>query len=316
MNPFEEQNISSKEELMKNDKHKYRPFFIWYGVILSIFLLMTLATVITTLCLMNYYKEFIDQWIQSKSNNNIDTTEFSNTNSYMIWSLLFKSIIFLIISASMLITYITGMKRAMITKDYARFNLGHFRYIVMVVIFFVFTTSQKLITMKETIVPLSKDINTILILASTIFILIGHFTVGNKCKAIVKTFIRIDVLEKQRKLQEMIMKNQGQNPMFPMFPFITPNTESVNNQQNTTQTNQSSEVFTYNPEEENASAEDKEIINSKYYQVMKEFDRPKLISMAEKLNIYGADELNDMQLRIKIARIYLAAESKGEENVQ
>ncbi|MBU4691260.1 hypothetical protein [Mycoplasma zalophi] len=310
MNPFLFGNQKTREELMQEDKSKYRPWFIWFTIALIItFLLAVAGLAIVFAFRANYYAEF--QNIILNEHKDYNASELNADTQRQMAYLFVGATLPFILFGVMLSIFITNFSRSIQKKDYSVFNPGFFTFCVVLIIFYIITNwnlPYRISTMK------SNDYFSIISIFNIVFYVLSYLFIGSKCSKITKMFRMAKLYEQSKTFEEQFAKNP--NSQFnDLFTGFANQNNAYNSQYAEIQPkDKTTQPLEMNEEETNIFKENPEIITSIYYQKLKDIDREKLNLIANKLNIFGTEDLTDIQLKVKIAQIYLSKENKGETN--
>ncbi|QJR43891.1 hypothetical protein [Mycoplasma miroungirhinis] len=311
MNPFFFGNQKTREELMQEDKSKFRPWFIWFTIALAITFLLAVAGLSVVLAFnKNYYTEF--QKIVVRDHADYAAAQINAETQKQMVYLYISAILPFILFGIMLAIFIKNFSKSVQKKDYSVFNPGFFTFSVVLIIFYIITNwnlPYRISTMKN------DDYFSIISIFNIIFYVLSYLFIGSKCSKITKTFRMAKLYEKSKSLEEQFAKNPNQsfNDLFAGFANQNNNFNSAS-QETQPQNEDKTQPLEMNEEEINIFKENPEIITSIYYQKLKNMSREQLNLIANKLNIFGNNDLTDIQLKVKIAQIYLSKENKGKNN--
>lgn len=274
---------SIKELFDKNNRSKYLPWFIFFALFLTIVFVLQFGGF---LHLVINRTTYFDHWadILRTSGKNLNGTQIAAIVSRSYVQRVSFASISTILHLVILVYFIVETVRTNLKKDYSLFSrvLGHlitllgFFITINLIFNFIFTFSGFA----------SWDINGILSFAATLtFVFAFIFIYMMRVRRIIYKFAYETFLINQ--------KNSSQtNDVFSQLNNI------FNANSNTSNNNESSENVIL------GAATTSSTTNHEYRAKLQALERDQLINMANKLNIYGADEFSNEQLIDKIATIF------------
>ncbi|MBN0919052.1 hypothetical protein [[Mycoplasma] gypis] len=311
MFPFLE-NVPTKEELMKDEKSKIRPYFVLYFIIILIGFGLALFSAIYITVEKEFYIDKISIFLQDQKNYSAQLTP-ENQWRYSLST----SWVFVLLLTVVIFFYVKNWMQSMKKKNFNEFSSGFYLGLFSVsFIFFVFNWQ----VFKQISIIGSNDLSGIALVCSMVLLSLAYFVFGRKCAKISKQFRLAEAAQKQKEFQEFIVKNQqNQNTdqQFPFFPFQTQPQNTVNNEQQSAEFQQKNSASQYSSEEQELFNEYPPLKDSKYWKKLKDISREDLLKMASMLNIFEPENMSDLKLKAKIAMIYIEKDNqqKGKEDV-
>ncbi|WP_369085675.1 hypothetical protein AB5V95_01560 [Metamycoplasma spumans] len=277
---------NSAEELFNENKKKYLIWWILFTAFLGLILFIQYAAIIEQLVNKDNY---INGYQSEIAKENLKITAYSVYNNVIIgftaWVAIFSAIY---------IWHIFSFVKAYNKKDYSQYSFVLTGIFLFAIIFQVLT----LVFSGASYFKFSHwDISKILKSISTLIYIIVYFAVFIQCNKTIKIFraLKIDLM--QRNIQNDPYYQMFQNIMGGNFSQMKQSEEQIKKSFNSTSDIQNAEF--------NSAMLAKELPSkSEYRSKLELLDHEQLITMAEKLNIFGSRDLTKEQLVDKIASIF------------
>ncbi|AWX69735.1 hypothetical protein [[Mycoplasma] anseris] len=298
MNPELNSNTSpaytSCEEMFEaNNKKHYLKWSIIFIVLLAVSILLYLSSLITFVVQLEVIKTTIFQ--EAVKNNNFNQAQFdANWKSFILKTASIFSIIVLAY-LTMFIWFIVDIIKIQKAKNYAKSS--RFMAFFMNILFFipVLMSFFNLLWNPITFFESFKWTHNILNILGTLVFVVGYLVGFVLFKRIVAQFRRLEY--------ELAMNKSGINDIFNTF-------FGGGQMNNNSETNTSAE-----PKSEDEpvvmAANQEDLKNSdeiNYVEKLKVLSDEKLVEMAKRLNIYGAEDLKREELISKIAASFAKTE--------
>lgn len=299
------------EKLWSFEKSTFR-FWVWsYFVFLLVLVLISIVNIV-----LFYFADFnnIDPSLIDAGAKQITMSELNNIKNKFLQNVITQ----VIYNLALLVFYVFGIQNSYDKKNFKHLN----QLVVYLVYLTVFINLINFVTLIDDFSIFYKNVNVIgkfplaimglNIFQSVITIIFGIF-LGKEISAIRKAFIRIELLKQQEEFLEKMKKDMGinmNNPYGMYDPFMSgfyrnPNSyQNVNDQEvqkNAKEADETEEVEINKPmftEEKNSHKDDSQ--REKEIKKLLELPNQKLFKIAEKLNIFGYEDLTKEELAEKI----------------
>lgn len=299
------------EKLWSFEKSTFR-FWVWsYFVFLLVLVLISIVNIV-----LFYFADFnnIDPSLIDAGAKQITMSELNNIKNKFLQNVITQ----VIYNLALLVFYVFGIQNSYDKKNFKHLN----QLVVYLVYITVFINLINFVTLIDDFSIFYKNVNVIgkfplaimglNIFQSVITIIFGIF-LGKEISAIRKAFIRIELLKQQEEFLEKMKKDMGinmNNPYGMYDPFMSgfyrnPNSyQNVNDQEvqkNAKEADETEEVEinkTMFTEEKNSHKDDSQ--REKEIKKLLELPNQKLFKIAEKLNIFGYEDLTKEELAEKI----------------
>ncbi|UCU26392.1 hypothetical protein [Mycoplasma anserisalpingitidis] len=299
------------EKLWSFEKSTFR-FWVWsYFVFLLVLVLISIVNIV-----LFYFADFnnIDPSLIDAGTKQLTMSELNNIKNKFLQNVITQ----VIYNLALLVFYVFGIQNSYDKKNFKHLN----QLVVYLVYLTVFINLINFVTLIDDFSIFYKNVNVIgkfplaimglNIFQSVITIIFGIF-LGKEISAIRKAFIRIELLKQQEEFLEKMKKDMGinmNNPYGMYDPFMSgfyrnPNSyQNVNDQEvqkNAKEADETEEFEINKPmftEEKNSNKDDSQ--REKEIKKLLELPNQKLFKIAEKLNIFGYEDLTKEELAEKI----------------
>ncbi|WP_438341371.1 hypothetical protein [Mycoplasma sp. 3341] len=309
----------TKEELMRDEKAKFRPWFIWTGILLFFFLASTIANFVISIIRRDFYITAFDSLLR-QANADADQSRITATAVQEANVIIIYQTVFLLVTLALSTIFVINFFRALKDKDYGKFNPTMISYSILV-IGFIFFSQYSMYSRLQTLG--SQDWVAIISICEIIYFVAWWIFFWRKCLNVIRQFKMYELWQKQQELQETMLQGmKNQNGQFPFFPFAPSQDNGESKQPQFENNTEPHTVATENNKSVAMDEKEKEIFDkypqvkdSKYWSSLKSLTREQMLTMAHRLNIFEPENLSDLELKAKITMIYIEKETtKSEAN--
>lgn len=299
------------EKLWSFEKSTFR-FWVWsYFAFLLVLVLISIINIV-----LFYFADFnnVDPSLIDAGSKTLTMSDLNNIKQKFLQNVITQ----VIYNLALLVFYVFGVQ-----SSYDKKNFKHLNQLVVYLVYLtVFINLINFLTLIDDFSIFYKNVNVIgkfplaimgLNIFQSVITIIFGILLGREVSAIRKAFIRIEFMKQQEEFMKMMKENMSQNPNNPygMYnPFMgdfyrNPNSyqniKDEDAQQNAKEVDETEE-FEINKsshsKEKNISKEDSQ--REEEIKKLLELPNQKLFKIAEKLNIFGYEDLTKEELAEKI----------------
>ncbi|WP_373440597.1 hypothetical protein [Metamycoplasma equirhinis] len=286
MNKIDFDNYNSTSELYKKHGKRYWMWFILFSVFFGLILLLQITSVVQYIYAKENYLTHYIEIISKSYTDNVPARASEAWNRNLSISTVFVSVIF-----GIFIWHVLSLIKIKKTNDFSSYSffLAQIYLLIAVILIInaIFSGSSYL-----KIYPW--EINRILNMVSTILFIITFFTFWTMANGAIKTFRILKI--------RLMQKNMSSDSTFAAFEnfFSQQNNSSNSNSNSSSQTTTTADATVATAMMSGDGMPQKSV----YREKLEILDKEQLVLMAQKLNIYGANEFSKEELIEKITTIF------------
>ncbi|WP_373435773.1 hypothetical protein [Metamycoplasma equirhinis] len=286
MNKIDFDNYNSTSELYKEHGKRYWMWFILFSVFFGLILLLQITSVVQYIYAKENYLVHYVKIISKSYTDNVPDRASEAWNRSLSISTVFVSVIF-----GIFIWHVLSLIKIKKTNDFSSYSffLAQIYLLIAVILIInaIFSGSSYL-----KIYPW--EINRILNMVSTILFIITFFTFWTMANGAIKTFRILKI--------RLMQKNMSSDSTFAAFEnfFSQQNNSNNSNSNSSSQTTTTADATVATAMMSGDGMPQKSV----YREKLEILDKEQLVLMAQKLNIYGANEFSKEELIEKITAIF------------
>ncbi|WP_373438858.1 hypothetical protein [Metamycoplasma equirhinis] len=286
MNKIDFDNYNSTSELYKEHGKRYWMWFILFSVFFGLILLLQITSVVQYIYAKENYLTHYAEIISKSYTDNVPARASEAWNRSLSISTVFVSVIF-----GIFIWHVLSLIKIKKTNDFSSYSffLAQIYLLIAVILIInaIFSGSSYL-----KIYPW--EINRILNMVSTILFIITFFTFWTMANGAIKTFRILKI--------RLMQKNMSSDSTFAAFEnfFSQQNNSNNSNSNSSSQTTTTADATVATAMMSGDGMPQKSV----YREKLEILDKEQLVLMAQKLNIYGANEFSKEELIEKITAIF------------